>query len=178
MAVIIEQSHPLDEPYHKESLDFIRAHLHDSIVRKICNLSRSDYIITFDEAREGQDIMHQAGRPMQICLMSSPFNGPRVEYLTRRAFSIGDVRLNQFKRFYKVVRKADAVRWYRLDISGEAPAEYQREEMKFWKKTIQTTVAVTIVNTETKRTIRLEQINGNAYDCEIAAMKIMLREKL
>jgi hypothetical protein len=170
-------SHPLDAPYNKDALEFIRAHIHKNIAKKMCFWSRTDYILLFlEEEKPTFDIKYNAGNPVQILLGTSPYNGSRVEHLARRAFSLPDRLFKQFLRSLSIIKRSDAVAWYGLEVVGPpCPEDLIKEEFKFYKKKIQQEVwiTVTVTDPDTGRSMSVRQKNGNAFDMEIAAVKLL-----
>ena len=172
--------HPLDSPYGETVLDIIRTHLHHTIVRKLTPFTRDEYKIYFDESDEelvkGDTIKFQAGRPFSVCLCCCPFNGAKVEQLTRRAFNQPLSYLKQLVRYYSLVKKSDAVALYGLEISGTpTPLDMVREELKRYKKetTLEIFTTLRVTDTETGRSVSVKAKNGNAYDLELAAIRLL-----
>jgi hypothetical protein len=174
-----EQLHPFDAAYNPSILSIIRSHIHDSIVKKHHTLTRNDYLIVFDaQAEEIADISYQAGRPLQICLHCSPYNGTRVEELARRAFNMPDSYLLQLLRFHNITLRANAVKWYGIEITGDPIIDqiHQRMlEVKSYPTKVEQEVwiKVTITDPSTGRKVSVRQQNGNAFDAKEEAIRIL-----
>ena len=173
-------NHPLDAPYPDILLSMIRSHLHKHIVRKLVPFTKEEYLVVFDESNEvdvsTDTIKFQAGRPFSVCLCTSPLDGVKVEQLTRRAFNLPLSYLKQFVRYYALVKKSDAVALYGIEVSG-TPSHLDMicEEKKRFSKIITheifTTVKVT--DNDTGRSISVKKKNGNAFDIEMEAIRIL-----
>lgn len=174
------KQHPLDEPYPAQLLEMIRSHLHNKVVKKLTTFTRDQYVIVFDESNEHDvttnTIKFQAGKPFSVCLCVSPLHGKEVEQLAIRAFKMPMPYLKQFMRYYALIRKSDAIGLYGIEISGQpTPFDTIKEELKRYKKytTQEIYTSVKVVDTETGRTITVKKKNGNAFDIEQQAIKLL-----
>lgn len=172
--------HPLDSPYPPILLTLIREHLHKNVVRKLTTFTREEYLIVFDERDEVEVRDHtlkfQAGKPFSVCLCVSPLDGQKVEQMTRRAFNMPATFLSQFLRYYSIVKKSDAVALYGIEVQGEPTAlDLVREQFKRYAKVVTHEVFTTvrITDTETGKSVAVKAKNGNAFDLECQAIRIL-----
>lgn len=154
-----------DLRYDPTLLEYIRSHVHRTMISKHTLLTRSDYIIYFDEDGRN-DIEYLAGKKIAIILSSSPFNGDRVSRLLNSVLSNTTI-LKKLRQTTHVVRQKDAMLWYRVEME-QILAHYQKVKdetdiSRFTTKILSAWQVVEVTDRITKKTVRVTVKNGDAF---------------
>lgn len=161
-----------DEEKNKFVQEFIHEHF-----GKPSGLMSHEYIVHFNPNLEWHgspvDFVVTSGKTLQIAVRCLP-TSPELPRFLRSCFSND---LKKMIRTYALVRKEDAEKWYALAVrEGEEKINMKRVRMNSFKKEI--LVSVKLTDRSTKKTVIVDVINGNMFDAQDKALRLLYGEKL
>lgn len=159
-----------------EKNNFIREFIHENFGKR-SGLMIHEYMIHFKPDLEWHgtkvDFVVTSGKILHIAVSCLP-TSPELPKLLRDCFKHD---LKSMLRSYALVKKEDAEKWYALAIKdGEQEINMKKVRVNSFVREI--VISIKLTDRITKKSVLVDVVNGDAFNAQEKALKLLYGERL